>query len=108
MEHEYRNWQSPSVTIELEHDFYLKFQSIGQRKPDKSGKEASASTNTSKNSSYVNLQFPMVSEKPMLKIKGWNVIISKDRAQKGKRKAKAAAAIADGWNIKDKPYQALS
>ncbi len=42
------------------------------------------------------------------KIIGWNVIISKDRAQKGKRKAKAAAAIADGWNIKDKPYQALS
>ena len=41
-------------------------------------------------------------------IKGWNVIISKDRAQKGKRKATAAAAIADGWNIKDKPYQALS
>ncbi len=29
-------------------------------------------------------------------IKGGNVIISKDRAQKGKRKATAAAAIADG------------
>ncbi len=52
-------------------------------------------------------------------IKGWNVIISKDRAQKGKRKATAAAAaaapaaaaaaaIADKWNVKDRPYQALS
>ncbi len=36
------------------------------------------------------------------------MIISKDRAQKGKRKATVAAAIADGWNLKDKPYQALS
>ncbi len=47
-------------------------------------------------------------------------MISKDRAQKGKRKAKAAAAIvaaaapaaaaaiADEWNVKDRPYQALS
>ncbi len=59
-------------------------------------------------------------------IKGWNVIISKDRAQKAKRKATAAAAnlfiqnlfhkhkapaaaaIADEWNVKDRPFQALS
>ena len=47
-------------------------------------------------------------EEKTFSIKGWNVIISKDRAQKGKRKAKAAAAIADEWNVKDRPYQALS
>ena len=57
------------------------------------------------------------------KIKGWNVIISKDRAQKTKRNRfhpnsipetaapaalAAAAAIADEWNVKYMPYQALS
>ncbi len=49
-------------------------------------------------------------------IKGWNVIISKDRAQKVKETdsipiptaAAAAVAIADEWNVRDRPYQALS
>ena len=45
-------------------------------------------------------------------IKGWNFIISKDRAQIQKKTdsfaAIAAAAIAEEWNVKDRPYQALS
>ena len=52
----------------------------------------------------LNLKMAELGEK-LFPIKGWNVIISKDRAQKGKRKATAAAAIADGWNIKDKQRQ---
>ena len=58
-----------------------------------------------------------------LRIKGWNLIISKDRAQiqkvigflpnfhskpVPKTQAIAAAAIAEEWNVKNRPYQALS
>ncbi len=57
-------------------------------------------------------------------LKAWNLIISKDRVQKQKetdfipsshhffqkRKAIAAsiAAVVKEWNVKDRPYQALS